>query len=122
MRPATPISRRDSGCHDASAERGRVQSSRALRAGRLAVAILHYGSRCISVNGVATMNGAGADISANTNKMSRNDRRRDKDILISSENAALIKSKIADAELFIVPDAGHYYEAADPRGNRSNAS
>jgi len=40
----------------------------------------------------------------------------DKDILIPSENAALIKSKIPDAELFIVPNAGHYYEAADPAG------
>jgi len=30
--------------------------------------------------------------------------------------AALIKSKIPDAELFIVPNAGHYYQAADPAG------
>ena len=40
----------------------------------------------------------------------------DKDILIPFENAALIKSKIPDAELFIVPNAGHYYEASDPAG------
>ncbi|MBV8453682.1 MAG: alpha/beta fold hydrolase [Deltaproteobacteria bacterium] len=40
----------------------------------------------------------------------------DMDILIPSENAALIKSKIPHAELFIVPNAGHYYEAADSAG------
>ena len=38
----------------------------------------------------------------------------DADILFPSDNAALIKNKIPHAELFIVRNAGHFYEAADP--------
>jgi pimeloyl-ACP methyl ester carboxylesterase len=32
------------------------------------------------------------------------------------ENANLIKSKIPQAELYIIPGAGHAFQAADPVG------
>src|SRR5215469_6741211 len=38
----------------------------------------------------------------------------EKDVLVHPENAALIKSKIPHAALYMVPDAGHAFQAADP--------
>jgi 3-oxoadipate enol-lactonase len=40
----------------------------------------------------------------------------DKDVLVLPANAALIKSRIPNAEVFMIPDAGHSYAAADPVG------
>jgi pimeloyl-ACP methyl ester carboxylesterase len=40
----------------------------------------------------------------------------DKDILVPVENAALIKSRVPQAEVFIIPGAGHSFAAADPIG------
>ena len=40
----------------------------------------------------------------------------DKDVLVLPENANLIKSKIPQAEMYIVPGAGHAFQAADPVG------
>jgi 3-oxoadipate enol-lactonase len=40
----------------------------------------------------------------------------DKDVLVLPENANLIKSKIPQAELYIIPGAGHAFQAADPIG------
>jgi len=40
----------------------------------------------------------------------------DKDVLVLPENANLIKSKIPQAELYIIPGAGHAFQAADPVG------
>ncbi|HLX36496.1 MAG TPA: alpha/beta hydrolase, partial [Candidatus Binataceae bacterium] len=40
----------------------------------------------------------------------------DKDLLIPVENANLLKSRIPQAELFIIPNAGHAFQAADPVG------
>ncbi|MGH7934698.1 MAG: alpha/beta fold hydrolase [Candidatus Binataceae bacterium] len=40
----------------------------------------------------------------------------DQDILLPPANAELIKSRIAQAEVFIIPGAGHNYAAADPVG------
>ena len=40
----------------------------------------------------------------------------DTDVLVVPENANLIKSKIPQAELYIVPGAGHAFQAADPVG------
>ncbi|HZC44985.1 MAG TPA: alpha/beta hydrolase [Candidatus Acidoferrum sp.] len=40
----------------------------------------------------------------------------DKDVLVPPENANLIKSKIPQAELYIIPGAGHGFQAADPVG------
>ena len=40
----------------------------------------------------------------------------DKDVLVLPENAHLIKSKIPQAELYIIPGAGHAFQAADPVG------
>jgi 3-oxoadipate enol-lactonase len=40
----------------------------------------------------------------------------DKDVLVLPENANLIKGKISQAELYIIPGAGHAFQAADPVG------
>jgi len=40
----------------------------------------------------------------------------DKDILVPPGNAALIKEKIPQAEVFMIPGAGHNFAAADPVG------
>jgi 3-oxoadipate enol-lactonase len=40
----------------------------------------------------------------------------EKDIVVPPGNAALIKDRIRDAELFMIPDAGHNYPAFDPFG------
>jgi 3-oxoadipate enol-lactonase len=40
----------------------------------------------------------------------------EKDVLVLPENAALIKSKIPQAEMYIIPGAGHAFQAADPVG------
>ena len=40
----------------------------------------------------------------------------DKDVLVPPENADLIKSKIPQAESYIIPGAGHAFQAADPVG------
>nr|ACU30832.1 lipase/esterase [uncultured bacterium] len=40
----------------------------------------------------------------------------DQDVLIPVENAHLIKSRIPQAEEFIIPGAGHGFQAADPIG------
>jgi pimeloyl-ACP methyl ester carboxylesterase len=40
----------------------------------------------------------------------------DKDLLVPYENAAIIKSRIPQAEVLTVPGAGHVYQAADPVG------
>ena len=40
----------------------------------------------------------------------------DKDLLIPIENAHLIKSRIPQAEVFEIPNAGHAFQAADPIG------
>lgn len=40
----------------------------------------------------------------------------DKDILVPPANAALIKSRVPQAEVFIIPGAGHSYAVADPIG------
>jgi 3-oxoadipate enol-lactonase len=40
----------------------------------------------------------------------------EKDILVSPANAALIKDRVRGAELFMIPEAGHSYAAADPVG------
>jgi 3-oxoadipate enol-lactonase len=40
----------------------------------------------------------------------------EKDVLVPPENAALIKSKIPHAEVYLIPDAGHAFQAADPVG------
>ncbi len=40
----------------------------------------------------------------------------DKDVLVPSENAAIIKSKIPQAEVYMIPGAGHAYQAVDPVG------
>jgi 3-oxoadipate enol-lactonase len=40
----------------------------------------------------------------------------DKDVLVMPENANLIKSKIPQAELYIISGAGHAFQAADPVG------
>jgi pimeloyl-ACP methyl ester carboxylesterase len=40
----------------------------------------------------------------------------DKDVLVLPENANLIKSKIPQAELYVIPGAGHAFQAADPVG------
>ena len=40
----------------------------------------------------------------------------DKDVLVLPENANIIKSKIPQAELYIIPGAGHAFQAADPIG------
>jgi 3-oxoadipate enol-lactonase len=40
----------------------------------------------------------------------------DRDVLVPPGNAALIKSRIPGAELFMIPNAGHSYAAADPVG------
>jgi len=40
----------------------------------------------------------------------------DKDVLVLPENAMLIKSKIPHAELYMIPGAGHAFQAADPLG------
>ncbi|MGD0288657.1 MAG: alpha/beta hydrolase [Candidatus Binataceae bacterium] len=37
-----------------------------------------------------------------------------KDIIVPPRNAALIKERIRNAELFMIPEAGHNYPAADP--------
>jgi 3-oxoadipate enol-lactonase len=39
-----------------------------------------------------------------------------KDIIVPPDNAALMKGRIPDADLFMIPDAGHNYPAADPLG------
>jgi pimeloyl-ACP methyl ester carboxylesterase len=38
----------------------------------------------------------------------------DSDVLVPAENAAIIKSRLAQAELFMIENAGHGYQAADP--------
>jgi pimeloyl-ACP methyl ester carboxylesterase len=38
----------------------------------------------------------------------------EKDILVPPQNAALIKGRIPQADVFMIPDAGHSYGAADP--------
>ena len=40
----------------------------------------------------------------------------DQDVLVLPGNATLIKSRIPGAELFMIPNAGHSYAAADPVG------
>jgi 3-oxoadipate enol-lactonase len=40
----------------------------------------------------------------------------DKDVLVPPENANLIKSKIPQAEMYMIPGAGHAFQAADPVG------
>jgi len=40
----------------------------------------------------------------------------DKDVLAPAENAILIKNRISQAELFMIPNAGHSFAAADPVG------
>lgn len=40
----------------------------------------------------------------------------DKDVLVPPENADLIKRKIPQAEMYIIPGAGHAFQAADPVG------
>jgi 3-oxoadipate enol-lactonase len=40
----------------------------------------------------------------------------DKDVLVPPQNASLLKSRIPQAELFIIPGAGHSYAAVDPVG------
>jgi 3-oxoadipate enol-lactonase len=40
----------------------------------------------------------------------------DQDLLIPAENAHLIKSRIPHAELMMIPNAGHAFQAADPVG------
>jgi pimeloyl-ACP methyl ester carboxylesterase len=40
----------------------------------------------------------------------------EKDVVVPPENAALIKSRIPHAEVFMIPEAGHRYAAADPVG------
>lgn len=40
----------------------------------------------------------------------------EKDVLIPVENAHTIKSRIPQAELYLIPEAGHGYQAADPIG------
>jgi pimeloyl-ACP methyl ester carboxylesterase len=40
----------------------------------------------------------------------------EKDVLVPPENAALIRSKVPQAELFMIPNAGHGFQAADPVG------
>jgi pimeloyl-ACP methyl ester carboxylesterase len=40
----------------------------------------------------------------------------DQDVLIPPENAQIIKSRIPQAELSMIPGAGHAFQAADPIG------
>jgi len=40
----------------------------------------------------------------------------DRDLLIPPENAYLLKSRIPQAELFMIPNAGHAFQAVDPIG------
>jgi 3-oxoadipate enol-lactonase len=40
----------------------------------------------------------------------------EKDVLVPPENTSLIKSRIRNAEVFMIPNAGHSYGAADPVG------
>lgn len=40
----------------------------------------------------------------------------DKDVLVPPQNASVIKSRIPQAEVFIIPEAGHSYGAVDPVG------
>jgi 3-oxoadipate enol-lactonase len=40
----------------------------------------------------------------------------EQDMLVPPANAALIKSRIPQAEVFMIPNAGHSYGAADPMG------
>src|ERR1700683_1845749 len=40
----------------------------------------------------------------------------DQDVLIPAENAQILKSKIPQAELYMIPGAGHGFQAADPIG------
>lgn len=40
----------------------------------------------------------------------------DRDLLIPIENAHLLKKQIPQAEVFVIPDAGHAFQAADPIG------
>jgi pimeloyl-ACP methyl ester carboxylesterase len=43
----------------------------------------------------------------------------DKDVLVPPANAEIIKSKLPQAEVFIVPNAGHAYSVSDPVGVHS---
>ena len=40
----------------------------------------------------------------------------DSDVLVPSENAAIIKSRLPQAEVIMIPGAGHAFQAADPVG------
>ena len=40
----------------------------------------------------------------------------DKDLLIPPDNAHLLKNHIPQAEMFMIPNAGHAFQAADPAG------
>ena len=40
----------------------------------------------------------------------------EQDVLIPPDNARMIKSRIAQAEMFLIPNAGHAFQAADPIG------
>jgi pimeloyl-ACP methyl ester carboxylesterase len=40
----------------------------------------------------------------------------DQDVLVPTANAQLIKEKIAQAEMYIIPGAGHAFQAVDPVG------
>ena len=38
------------------------------------------------------------------------------DILVPPDNAAILKSRLPQAEVMMIPGAGHAYQAADPIG------
>jgi pimeloyl-ACP methyl ester carboxylesterase len=38
------------------------------------------------------------------------------DVLVPPENARIIKSRIPQAELYLIPGAGHAFQAIDPIG------
>jgi pimeloyl-ACP methyl ester carboxylesterase len=40
----------------------------------------------------------------------------DKDVLVPPVNAEIIKGKLPQAEVFIVPNAGHAFSVGDPVG------
>jgi pimeloyl-ACP methyl ester carboxylesterase len=40
----------------------------------------------------------------------------EQDLLIPPENAHIVKRRISQAEVFMIPNAGHGFQAADPIG------
>jgi pimeloyl-ACP methyl ester carboxylesterase len=38
------------------------------------------------------------------------------DVLVPPQNAALMKAKIPHAEVYMIPNAGHAFQAVDPVG------